>query len=182
MNRTVRAAAGVWMLGMAMVAMACGSGSASSGGGTGAGSSASSSFHCCLNSDTYECPSDAALQKCGGGDPGACLAGCDGTDPTCFEKCMTMTTAPDPSDCTAVNESAATWCKSSSTGTGSSGGGCDGQSCQSDHDCPNNQNCNDATLHCFDTSADCFGNDCQSDHDCPNGQNCNDSTKTCFSQ
>jgi hypothetical protein len=181
----VRAAAGVWMLGMAVLTAACGSGSASSGGAGGksesTGNSVSSSFHCCLNSDTYECPSDAALQKCGGGDPGACLAGCSGADPTCFEKCMTMVASPDPSDCTAVNESAATWCKSSSTGS-SSGGGCDGQSCQFSSDCPNNQNCNSATGHCFENTADCAGHDCAFDSDCPNGQSCNSATMTCFNQ
>lgn len=180
MIRLVRGMAAVLSAGIATALMACGSSGGSSGdGGAGGSTSASNSYHCCLNEDAYACPNKAAFDKCAGGDPQSCFDKCGVMDPPCLDECMSMLGNNDPSDCTKVSQPVSSYC--SSTGSGTPSGGCHGQSCSSDHDCPDGQNCDDATGACFEVDADCTGNDCSSDHDCPNGQSCNDSNHTCFS-
>src|SRR5690349_16215259 len=76
---------------------ACGSGGGGTGGTGGGGgggqtTSGSSTFHCCLNDQSYDCPDQAATDECAGKpfDVGACLAACNASDPTCAANCSSM--------------------------------------------------------------------------------------------
>jgi hypothetical protein len=203
MNRGTgkRKMVGLLAVGLVGILGACGSGNGGTGSGpggasgTGAGSgsgTSSTSFHCCINSDAYECPNKTAFDACAGGDPQACFTKC-GSDPMCLGQCMSMLGNNDPSQCTKVGQPVSSWCPSTgtaSTGTGQSTGsgpppppgGCDGQACQFDADCPTGQNCDSATGHCFSLDADCVGNPCQFDADCPNNEGCDSATSTCFAK
>jgi hypothetical protein len=127
-------------------------GGGTTGGGTTGGSSLT--IYCCLNGAYYDCPSQAALDKC---------------IPPNFMS------APDPSACTR-NAGKDGTCRSgggsTTTGGGGGGGGCSGASswgaCSIDADCHSSQ------LHC--TSGHCysniFGSPCNIDADCGSDTHC----------
>jgi hypothetical protein len=190
MNREMLGMVGLAVVTFAVALGACSSAGHGAGGagttGSGMGTTVvSSSFHCCINADAYQCPGQAALDQCSGGNPETCFTKC-GTDPMCISQCTSMLGNPDPSQCTKVNQPVGTWCSGTMPGTGSSGGPppalCHGQACQFDSDCPNGQNCDSATGHCFDLSAYCVGNPCQFDSDCPDNEGCDTATSTCFAK
>jgi hypothetical protein len=174
---------------------ACG-GSNEGSGGSGAGTTktSSSSYHCCINDSAYQCPGQAAFDKCsGGGDPQACIDKCSPTDPACIDACFQGMGQGDPSDCEKVSQPVSTFCGGSGTGgsgTGGSGTGgsgpvdntgtCSGSPCSSTEDCAQTYVwCNGATGHCFDIHASCEGNPCASEFDCPQGFTCDSTFNTC---
>jgi len=53
-------------------------------------------------------------------------------------------------------------------------------SCNSSLDCPTGYSCNDATGHCFDSSATCTGAPCAASLDCPTGETCNSAAGVCI--
>jgi hypothetical protein len=171
------------LVGLMMSVAACNNSDASgSGGGDSASTSTSTStgssgatFHCCLNASAYDCPNKAALDKCAGGDIGACIANCNPMDPMCFQKCQQMAGAPDPSACSQVNQPVDAWCKSSGStssggSSGSSGGSCvgdwTGADCTYDAQCGSGNHC--AEGRCYPGGQ---GNPCTYDAQC-DSSNC----------
>jgi hypothetical protein len=117
------------------------------------------SYNCCINGSYYDCPSQAALDKC---------------IPPNF------TGTPDPSSCTR-NSSKDGTCGSSTNGgtTGNTNGGTTGgpQGCSgatSWGPCVIDSDCNGSLLHC--TSGQCysniFGSPCTIDSDCGTNSHC----------
>lgn len=111
-----------------------------SGGSTGAGSG---EFSCCLNGEGYDCPNQAAFDKCAGFDLIACNEGCAMNDPMCLQDCamQAANATHDPSDCdpdpnaSACNNSGTGGsgsCTPEAIGCDSSAECCDGLSCQMD--------------------------------------------------
>jgi hypothetical protein len=114
------------------------------------GSSGGGSFtgECCINGAYYACGSQAAFDKCAGGNPAKCHEGC-GADIDCHIRCddQAAMSRPDPADCQR---------DTSKDGTCSSGGG--GSSCIEK---PNLQACTYSSQcssgNC--TKGRCYGNE-----------------------
>jgi hypothetical protein len=134
-------------------------GGSSTGGNTTSASGGSTgrsvSFNCCLNGQYFDCPSQAALDKCVPPD---------------------FMGTPDPSQCTRNTNKDGTCSQGTSGGTsggttGSAGG------CSNAHvwnSCTVDSDCHSTLLHC--TSGNCysniFGSPCTVDSDCGNSAHC----------
>jgi hypothetical protein len=125
----------------ALVGFGCGD---SEGGSDGGGaSSGGGELSCCINDKGYDCPNEAAFDKCAGFDQAACDAACAPADGACHADCamQAANATHDPSDCDP-NPNASACNLSGSTGTGSctpqaigcetSIECCDGLTCQTD--------------------------------------------------
>jgi hypothetical protein len=139
-----------------------GGGSTTGGGTTGSGGTTGRqvSYSCCINGSFYDCPSQAALDKCippnfmGTPDPSSCSRNA-GKDNTCG--------------------SGGTTGSGGGTTTGGSAGGC--SHATSWGVCTIDADCHDSQLHC--TNGQCYSNifgspctidaDCGSDTHCTNG-------------
>jgi hypothetical protein len=143
-----------------MLAIGCGDGggggSTTTGGGTTGGGTTGRqvSFSCCINGSYFDCPSQAALDKC---------------IPPNFMG------APDPSQCTR-NSGKDNTCGQGTTGTNGgttgSAGGCSNATVW--NVCSIDADCNDSLLHC--TNGKCYsnagGSPCNIDADCGNVDHC----------
>lgn len=170
----VRLASGFFAL--TLLTLACsstngGASDGSSGNGGSGGSSGSSGtggnagkFSCCLNDVFYQCPDQAAFDKCAGASPLDCHAKCGGADFECHMKCddEAANVSHDPSACAKKTEACPPISGPSASCNGIGSGKCD-----VDGDCGSGNHCTGGK--CFDNTA---GSKCDVDGDCGSGNHC----------